>query len=141
MVKKQVFVSFDYENDKEYKYLLEAWDANPDFEFEFSDATPHEIKSRDVGRVKAALTAKINDAKYTLVIVGREANERYKDADLIGFKNWINFEIHQSKANKNKLVGVKIDKSFESPEELVGAQASWAMSFTEDAIIKALNSA
>ena len=25
MAKKKVFVSFDYENDKHYKFLLEAW--------------------------------------------------------------------------------------------------------------------
>ena len=32
MAKKKVFVSFDYENDKHYKFLLEAWDANPKFD-------------------------------------------------------------------------------------------------------------
>ncbi len=139
MAKKKVFVSFDFDNDKQYKYILEAWDANPNFEFEFNDATPHEIKSKDASRVKAALTNKINDAKYTLIIVGKEANKRHKDADLIGFKNWINFEVSQSKLNVNKLVGVKIDRSYDSPEELIGAGATWAMSFTEDAILKALN--
>jgi hypothetical protein len=141
MAKKKVFVSFDFDNDKGYKYILEAWDANPNFEFEFNDTTSHEIKSKDVSRVKAALTAKINNAKYTLVIVGKEANKRHKDADLIGFKNWINFEIYQSMLNKNKLVGIKIDKSYETPDELIGAGASWAMSFKEDAILKALNDA
>jgi len=25
MAKKKVFISFDYENDKIYKFLLEAW--------------------------------------------------------------------------------------------------------------------
>ena len=54
---KKVFVSFDYENDKRYKFLLEAWHAHPDFEFVFADATPTEIDSNDVGRVKAALWA------------------------------------------------------------------------------------
>jgi len=141
MAKKKVFVSFDFNNDKQYKYILEAWDANPNFEFEFNDATSHEIKSKDVSRVKAALTAKINDSKYTLVIVGKDANKRHKDANLIGFKNWINFEVSQSKLNRNKLVGVKIDRTYESPEELIGAGAAWAMSFTEDEILKALNDA
>jgi hypothetical protein len=139
MAKRKVFVSFDFDNDRKYKYLLEAWDANPNFEFEFNDTTSHEIKSKDVGRVKAALTARINNARYTLVIIGSEANKRHKDADQIGLKNWINFEIHQSKLNKNRLVGVKIDQSYESPDELIGAEASWARSFKEDVILKALN--
>lgn len=138
MAKKKIFVSFDYDNDKKYKYMLEAWDANPNFEFGFADATPDEIDSKNIDRVKAVLTRKINDATYTLVIVGKEANKLHKHHKLIGFKNWINFEIHQSKLNRNKLIAVKIDKNYESPEELLGAHASWAMSFTKDAITKAI---
>lgn len=141
MAKKKVFVSFDYDNDKHYKYLLEAWDANPDFDFVFSDKTPDEIDTTNIGRIKAALTAKINSATHTLVIVGKEANKIHKHSKLIGFKNWLNFEIYQSKQNSNKIAAVKIDKSYESPDELIGAGASWAMSFEEDAIIKALNEA
>ena len=57
----------------------------------------------------------------------------------IGYKNWINFEIAKSKANQNKLVVVKLDKLYESPDELLGVGAKWAMSFTQEAIIKALN--
>lgn len=138
MAKKKVFVSFDYDNDKHYKYLLQAWDANPDFDFVFSDVTTGEIDSNNVGRIKAAITAKINSATHTLVIVGKEANKTHRHSRLIGFKNWINFEIYQSKLNRNKIVAVKIDRSYESPEELLGLGASWAMSFTQDAIIKAL---
>ena len=141
MNKKTVFVSFDYDNDKHYKYLLEAWDANNDFDFVFSDATPSEINSDDVGRVKAALTTKIKNATYTLVIVGEEANKLHEDYELIGFRNWINFEIYQSVENDNKIVAVKLDRNYESPEELIGVGAFWAMSFNEDAIIKALNEA
>lgn len=141
MAKKKVFVSFDYDNDKRYKYLLEAWDANPDFDFVFSDKTPDEIDTTNIGRIKAALTARIKSATYTLVIVGKETNKTHKYSKLIGFKNWLNFEIYQSKQNSNKIAAVKIDKSYESPDELSGASAAWAMSFTEDAIIKALNEA
>jgi tRNA U38,U39,U40 pseudouridine synthase TruA len=141
MAKKKCFVSFDWENDRHYKYLLEAWDANPDFEFVFSDKTPTEIDSNNVARVKAAITAKINSATHSLIIVGKEANKQHKDHKLIGFKNWINFEVHQSKEAKNKIVAIKIDKSYESPDELLGAGASWAMSFTQEAILNALKAA
>ena len=139
--KNEVFVSFDYDNDKHYKYLLEAWDANPDFDFVFSDKTPDEIDTTNIGRIKAALTAKINSATHTLVIVGKKANKTHRHSKLIGFKNWINFEIYQSKQNRNKIAAVKIDKSYESPDELISAGTSWAMSFGEDPIIKALNEA
>jgi len=33
----EIFVSFDYEKDRRYYYLMNAWDANSDFEFVFSD--------------------------------------------------------------------------------------------------------
>ena len=59
MAKKKVFISFDYDNDRYYKNLLEAWDANSNFEFKFSDKSAHEINSENVGRVKAALTKKL----------------------------------------------------------------------------------
>lgn len=141
MAKKRVFVSFDYEIDRQYYYLLKAWDANPNFEFAFSDYTSKEIKSDSISVVKANLTRKINEASYTLVIVGQEANKLHKDYKEIGYRNWQNFEIARSKQHGNKLVGVKIDKSYSSPEELFNSGASWAQSFIQDSIIKALSNA
>ncbi len=138
---KKVFISFDYEDDRDYRNLLSAWDRNTNFEFTFSDLTPSEIQSWRIDRIKAALTRKINQATYTLVIVGKNANKRHSDWREIGYRNWINFEVAKSKESGNKLVGVKIDKSYESPEELLGSGASWAMSFTQQAIINALNNA
>jgi hypothetical protein len=138
MAKKKVFVSFDYENDKRYKYLLQAWDKNSDFDFTFDDRSSGEINSWSIPVVKAALTKKINSATYTFVIIGEEANKQHKDYKDIGFKNWINFEVNRSKLNKNKLLAIKLDKTYESPDELMGAGASWAYSFTEDAIMTAL---
>jgi hypothetical protein len=141
MAKKKVIISFDYENDGHYKNLLKAWDANSDFQFTFSDLTPDEIQSWDISRIKAVLTSKIKQATYTLVIIGKYANTKHKDSDEIGYRNWINFEIAKSIENGNKIVAVKIDKSYNSPEEIYGSGASWAMSFTQDAIIKALDEA
>lgn len=141
MAKKKVFVSFDYENDRHYKFLLDAWDANKNMDFVFEDCSSDEIKSDNVSKVKENLAKRINKTTYTLVIVGKEANKKHSDSDEIGYKNWINFEIARSKANKNKLVGVKLDRSYESPDELLASGAKWAMSFTQDAIIRALNEA
>ena len=138
---KKVFVSFDWDNDKHYKYLLQAWDANPDFDFSFSDYSSSKIKSSDIPTVKSALTTKINTADYTLVIVGTEANKEHEDSDAIGYTNWLNFEIAKSKANGNKLIGVKLSSGNTSPDELLGSGASWAMSFERDAVLKALDEA
>lgn len=129
MAKKKVFVSFDWDNDKHYKFLLQAWDANPDFEFSFSDYSSTEINSWDIPTVRGALTRKINAATHTLVLVGKEANKKHTDSDEIGYKNWLNFEVAKSKANGNKLVAVKLSSTNTSPDELLNSGASWAMSF------------
>jgi hypothetical protein len=136
-----VLVSFDYDNDRVYKYLLEAWNAHPRFRFTFQDGTPGEVDSTNVGRVKAALTTRIQTATHTLVIVGQYANTPHRHRALIGHRNWINFEIAQSKAAYNRIVAVKLDRSYDSPDELIGANATWAMAFTEDAIMRALSQA
>lgn len=139
MAYRKVFVSFDYDNDKQYKYMLEAWNANPHFDFVFSDVTPDEIDTYNVGRIKAALTTKINSATHTLVIVGKEANKVHRNQHLIGFRNWINFEIHQSKINGNRIAAVRLQSFYEPPEELNGTRVSWALGFKEDLIMSALN--
>jgi len=141
MAKKKVVVCFDFENDKNYKRTLSMWDANSNFEFSFNDLTPNEIQSNDIPTIKSVLTRKINQATHTLVIVGKYANSQHQDYIKIGYKNWQNFEIAKSKKHSNKLIVVKIDKSNTSPEELLNSGASWAMSFTQAAIIKALDDA
>ena len=41
MPKPKVFVSYDHSEDAVYKYLLQAWDANPEFDFEFDSRGPN----------------------------------------------------------------------------------------------------
>jgi len=141
MAKKKVFVSFDYENDKHYYFRMRAWDANSDFGFSFSDYISREIKSESIPVIKENLTKKINEAAYTLVIIGAESNKKHKDSTEIGYKNWQNFEVAQSKKNHNKLVGIKIDSLYELPDELLNADASWAFLFKQDSIITAIKKA
>jgi len=141
MATKKIFISFDWENDRHYRFLLSAWDANGDFSFSFSDQTSNEIKSYDIGRVKAALTAKINNATGTIVIVGKYANTRHKDWLEIGYGNWLDFEIARSKQNGNHLIAVKLNSLYTAPVELIGAGAEWANSFTEEAIVAAVERA
>lgn len=139
MTKKKVFISFDYDKDRYYYYLMKAWDANSNFEFIFSDYTSKEIKSEDVDVVKRALSRKINESDYTLVIIGADANKTHEDSEKIGYINWQNYEVAKSNDSKNKLVGVKIKTMYSAPEEMIGAGASWASAFTQEKIINALN--
>src|SRR5438067_748768 len=85
---KRVFISFDYEHDRNYRYLLSALKENPRTDLQFADVTPAEIQSSDVGRVKAVLTTKIESATHALVIIGEYANSSHPDRFLIGERNW-----------------------------------------------------
>jgi len=134
----KVFVSFDYTDDKHYKFLLQAWNEHPRFQFVFEDVSSEEIDSNNVGRVKAALTQKIKDATHVLVIVGKNANTSHRNRNLIGYKNWINFEVNKALELEKRIAAIKLDRTNESPDELLGINVSWAYSFTEDNIIKAL---
>lgn len=143
-MKKKVFVSFDYEKDRFYYYLLKAWDANSNFDFTMVDKTPNEIQSDSVAVVKRALSRKISEASYTLVIIviiGEDANKVHPDHVEIGYRNWQNYEVAKSYELGNRLVGVKIDDGNESPEQLYGKGATWARTFSQDSIVAALNKA
>lgn len=132
MAKKKVFVSFDYSNDRAYKNLLAAWDANTDFEFTFTDmSVAVAVNSTDAAAIKRVISGKLGGATHCLVLVGKDTHK----------SSWVAWEIEKACELKVKMVGVKIDKSYVSPSNLVGCGAAWAMSFTQDAVIKALNAA
>ena len=138
---KRIFISFDYEHDKNYRYLLTALAKNPRSDIEFTDVTPEEIQSYDVGRIKAVLTKKIKEATHTLVIVGKYANSYHPDRDEIGERNWQWWEINKSDEESKGFIAVKIESSNEPPEPLYGKGATWANSFTVDSIVNAIDRA
>lgn len=140
MAKKKVIISFDYEYDKKYYYLLKAWDANSDFDFFFSDLTPDEIKTESVATVKQVLSTKIHEANYMIAIIGEHSDDQHPDYKEIGYKNWQAYEIAKNNEWGNKLVVVKINNSCSAPDEAYGVGAEWVNSFNEKDVVAALNS-
>ena len=138
IAKPKVFVSFDYENDRLYKQALDMWDANKRFDFTFQSHTPNEIQSENIGRIKAVLTSKVKNATHVVVLVGRYANQIHPDTKLIGFRNWINFEVYQARLYKKKIVCVMLAPTNTLPEWLRGSGATLVSSFNEKDIIEAL---
>lgn len=134
MTKKKVFVSYDHSEDAHYKRLLQAWDANDSFEFEFDSRGPDvAINSTDAAVVKANLTKMMKSATHLLVLVGAKCSQ----------SNWVNWEIDRAKQNdiKLKMAAVKLAKANETPAGLVDIGTSWATSFERDRIIAALDNA
>lgn len=139
--KKRIFISFDYDHDKNYRYLLSALEKNRGNDIDFIDNTPGEIDSSDVSKIKAVLTTRIKGATHTLVIVGEYANSYHKDREKIGERNWQWWEIKKSIEEKNGLIAVKIDSSYTSPDPLTGQGATWAKAFKVESILNAINEA
>ena len=139
MAKKKVYVSFDRDTDTRFRLQLEAWDPNPGFEFAFSNIPLDKSRSQSVEAIKTVLARTIDDATYTLVVLGKHINRTHKLAAGIGYVNWQHFEIAKSKEHKNRLVGVQIDEANPSPcGPLDDADTTWAAGFERDAVIDAL---
>ena len=132
MAKRKIFISYDYDNDRNYKNMLLAWDKNQDFDFGFSDQSADvSIDSTDAAAIKRALSAKINDATYFLCLVGKHTYT----------SKWVAWEISKAVELKKKIVAVKVDSANTTPSGLLNVGAKWAMSFTFDSIKKAIESA
>ena len=85
MAKKKVCCSFDYEHDRIYYNLLEAWNENDDINFSINDCTPSEIQSESVSTIKQVLSTKIGQANYMIAIVGKHSNDKHPDSEKIGY--------------------------------------------------------
>ena len=89
----------------------------------------------------ARLIRQIRAATHTLVLIGESANTRHQFSEKIRTRNWIWWEIEQSKAEGNRLIAVKLKASNPTPDPLLDADVTWATPFTQEAILKACNDA
>lgn len=141
MARKKVFISFDYDNDRNYRYLLKALSENAGSAIEFEDLTPEEIQSQDIGRIKAALSRRISNSTHTLVIIGAHANSYHPDRSKIGERNWQWWEIRKSYEEGNGFIAVKINPTYSTPDPLYGKRATWAKAFKVNSILQAITNA
>lgn len=130
MAKKKVFASYD--NDKHYKNLLVAWDANNEFTFSFYDASVDmSVDSDNAATIKRVISACINSAMQFLCIVGKKTH----------MSKWVAWEIDKAVELKKKIVAVKTSKGNTTPTGLYGVGEKWALSLTFASIKKALGDA
>lgn len=134
MAKPKVFVSYDHSEDVHYKRLLQAWDANPDFDFEFDSRGPDvRIGSNEASVVKSALTKRMQTATHLLVLVGAKSYT----------SQWMAWEVDRAKQSdlKLRIAAVKLAKENITPMGLLNVGTAWATSFTRDRIVEALKDA
>jgi hypothetical protein len=134
MPRTKVFVSYDHSEDVHYKRLLQAWDANNDFDFDFDSRGPDvKIDSADAVVVKSTLTKMMMTATHLLVLVGEKTST----------SKWVNWEIERAMKDdiKLKLAAVKLQKDNAAPIGILAVGTSWATSFERDRVVEALKSA
>lgn len=139
MASKKTVCSFDYENDRIYYNLLEAWNKNPNIDFRISDCTPDEIQTASVATIKNVLSRKIGEANYMIAIIGRHSNDWHVDYKEIGYRNWQSYEIEKNYEKGNGLVVVTLDSSCSIPSVCYGKDAKWVRGFDGSKIKKALD--
>ncbi|GAB3636720.1 hypothetical protein GCM10027422_23100 [Hymenobacter arcticus] len=130
----RVFISYDHSEDRRYRDLLCAWNANSAFNFAFERCSPMTaIDSKEARIIKGELIKMLKQAKYLLVIVGEKTH----------MSRWVRWEIARAKKEDIglKLIVVKLKKSHTTPYGLLNAGANFAHSFTLEAITKAIKEA
>lgn len=130
---KQVFVSYRADSEgNQYKNLLVAWSKNDNghFDIKFDDnSVGISLNSDDASYIKRVIKRKISESNVFLCLVGENTYN----------SDWVNWEIKKAVELNKKIVAVKIKSSYATPGELYGVGAKWAMSFTYDAIKKAID--
>ena len=138
---KRICIAFDWQNDWDSRHQLGAWLVNHKLPATFSDVSAGQLAIDNVVGVKARLIRQIRAATHTLVLISEHANTRHQLSERIRTRNWIWWEIEQSKAEGNRLVAVKLKASNPTPDPLLDSGATWATSFTREAILKATTDA
>lgn len=131
---KRVFVSYDHSEDRHHLDQFRDWIKNREFDFAVELRSPVKaINSEEERRIKAALTTKMKQADYLLVIVGEKSHE----------SRWMEWEIRKAKElDMNlKLVAVKINNRYKTPPDLLNSGTQFARSFNKRRIKEAMEKA
>lgn len=131
--KYKVFISYDHSEDVGLRNLLEAWNNNEQFDFSMERTSPFQrINSEDEAVVKRALTPKLKQADYLLVIVGEKTHT----------STFVRWEIERAMAEdvNLKIAAVKRHSRCRLPDLLRG-NASWVDRFSTEGVIAALEDA
>ncbi|WP_103027206.1 TIR domain-containing protein [Salinibacter altiplanensis] len=130
--KTSVFVSYDYDNDREYKNLIIAWDKNDEFNFEvYDESVDVSVDSNDASSIRRVISRRIKKSDVFLCLVG---NSTYKS-------EWVEWEIEKADELDKEFAAVKIEKGNDTPDALYGKNAEWAYTFNFERVKESINNA
>lgn len=126
--KRKIFISFHSKNDAKHKNLLNAWQENQDFEFNFHDKSVGiSINSDNKDVIKKEISKKLNEANLIFCIIGERTNERA----------WVNWELEKAKELNKKIIATKIKHNYKSPKCLLNSGIQF-IKFEQEAILEAI---
>lgn len=124
MDKPRVYVIFKGE-DLSHMETLQSWDVNQEFEFVFDRELPRFGIHTPAGKeLKEELKAKIKTMTHLICIIGKNTADN----------DWINYQVQQASVTGRKVIAVRLNTGYKSPNALLNFGATWAKDFTFDAI-------
>jgi hypothetical protein len=130
---KVVFVSYDYENDGYYKDLLATWSQSPDFPRLSVNDQPvtYPVDSDEAEPLKRVVYGKIRAATAFLCVVGEKTSA----------SAWVDWEIKTAIDLDKRMIVVRTSRDTVVPDVLSEVGPTCAMSFTFEAIKRAVGEA
>ncbi|MCH7558341.1 MAG: TIR domain-containing protein, partial [Planctomycetes bacterium] len=108
------------------------WDKNDLFDFSFYDGSVTvPVNSTEAGPIRRVISQRIAACPRFLCIVGKHTSK----------SGWVKWEIDKAVELNRSIIAVKTERSNTTPAGLYGVGAGWALSFTFDAIKKAIDDA
>lgn len=127
-----VFVSYDFDNDKEYKNLIIAWNGNNEFDFKvYDESVDVSVDSDGASSIRRVISRRIRKSDVFLCLVGEHTHK----------SEWVEWEIEKADELDKDFAAVKINKNNETPDALYGKGAEWAYTFNFDRVKEAINDA
>lgn len=107
MKKPTVFISYDYDKDRNAKELLNAWSANQNFDLKFKDtSTDISINSKNKDYIKKCISKGIKSCDTFICIIGKDTHK----------SQWVKYEIKQACKRGKTIMGVLREKGNKIPE-------------------------
>lgn len=127
-----VFISYDFDNDKEYKNLIIAWDENDEFDFQvYDESVDVSVDSDDAVSIRRVISRRIKKSDVFLCLVGEHTHK----------SEWVEWEIEKADELDKDFAAVKIDRDNDTPDALYGKGAEWTYTFNFERVKEVINDA
>jgi len=128
MEKPRIYVIFKGE-DLPHMETIESWDVNKEYDFTYDKELPRFGIHTPAGKeLKEELKAKIKTFTHLICIIGKNTADN----------DWINWQVQTASVTGRKVIAVRLNTSYKSPNALLNFGATWSKGFSFDQIKAAI---